>query len=363
MTAAFTPDPDRYAHLSRCMNDWCGLPLYRVEGELVDALGHGSICDDESAPHKHPRDAASVEVTPITVEDGEVTVTTAGEATEWAVYFRLNDGTAQHVSDHKTKYDAAIDAHRVAADARRAAPEQEVPVFDHDGTPLPTVPLNDARALVGQTITAVAERQLVARDMHNEYVLWDEVTLTLDSGRHYTIALDSTEVFAPVMEPVTCAGCGDLIVKDNEEWVHPFAYDTTVPVHDPEPATTRNTDGWTEHPCNEPTDCPQDGSHLYPPAGTTVSLLRGDDAREVGKDTMHELEAGTLAVAVDYNVEFGEVIGRLDDGREVWLDPEKLTAVETDTATSASRQHYIDTGRYLTVEEVRQGILSGDISG
>lgn len=222
---------DRYAHLSRCMNPECGLPLYYVEGQLVDAIGHGSICDDEDAPHKHPDAAAYVEVIPVAPAEDEksMVVTTPEDATMWGVYVRSNDGLAMWECDQDERADANVAALELAH-------VKDVPALDHQGKPIPSVALDSSRDLVGRTITAVSERQLVARDMHNEYVLWDEVTLTLDGGRHYTFALDSTEVYDPTMEPVTCAGCGDLIVKDNEEWVHPFSYGTDVAVHDPAPA-------------------------------------------------------------------------------------------------------------------------------
>ena len=230
---ALTRVPDQHAHLSRCMNDGCGLPLYYVEGTLVDAIGHGSICDDEDAPHRHPDAAAYVEIQPVAPAEDEksMVVTTPDDATMWAVYTRSNDGPAMWECDQDERADAEVAAHELAH-------AKDVPALDHEGKPLATIALDSPADLSGRTIATVTTRDLIARDMHNEYVDWTETKVTTTDGRHYTFAVDNTEVFSPHMEPETCV-CGHVIVKEDGEYVHPFSYGTDTAVHDPEPAPAR----------------------------------------------------------------------------------------------------------------------------
>lgn len=87
--------------------------------------------------------------------------------------------------------------------------------------------------IIGKTIAAVTTRQLVAKDTYGEYIDWSETTLHFTDGTTQVFAIDEGEVFDDTKrEPADCV-CGDLIIEEDGEWIHPFGYN--VGEHDAQP--------------------------------------------------------------------------------------------------------------------------------
>lgn len=150
----------------------------------------------------------------------------------------------------------------------------------------------------------------------------------------------------------TCAHCQRTIRTDTrQDETGSTRCDDTDPDHEHHlPAAE-----WEEHPC-EDGDCEQE-THLFPPDGITVAVLRAEEAREVGEDRMFNVPEGAEGIVLGSLHECFDVHVQLeyeDDGehvvRHAWISPDNLRTVDAvvrDTESSASRQHYIDTGKYL----------------
>ena len=77
-------------------------------------------------------------------------------------------------------------------------------------------------------------------------------------------------------------------------------------------------------PCENP-DCTESVvAHAFPAPGTTVTLTQAYDTRAPGHHDQILVAAGRRGETVDHVAEWHDVHVRLDDGTEVWLDPDVL---------------------------------------
>lgn len=76
-------------------------------------------------------------------------------------------------------------------------------------------------------------------------------------------------------------------------------------------------------PCDND-DCDDVAAHPMPEPGTTVIVTETYDTRTPGTEDEIRVPAGSRGVVVDYVPDWHDVHVRLDDGTDVWVDPESL---------------------------------------
>lgn len=77
-------------------------------------------------------------------------------------------------------------------------------------------------------------------------------------------------------------------------------------------------------PCENP-DCTETVvAHAFPIPGTSVTVAQAYDTRAPGHHDPILVAAGSRGTAVDHVPEWHDVHVRLDDGTDVWLDPDVL---------------------------------------